>query len=106
MNIAELQQTLPYSHWKQMIINIKKSRRRKLRKQLGKSTKTKEHDEFDDPGFDTALAQVPSSELIEPNKSSKTSLSHRASYPISSLKLSNNPNAIKSAKMGEESGGQ
>ena len=109
MSIEKLQKVLPYAKWKQMVIDIKKFRKKRLRQQLGKQTKDekgKESNEYDDPVLNRILEQASSSELLEPHPSPGTSLSNRARHPSSTMKLSNNPNANVDAKMGEESGWQ
>ena len=107
MSVEVLQEKLPYPQWKQMMIDIKKSRRKQPSKRLKKKkNKHKEtSDEFDDPGFTKILEEVPSIEFLPPAEPLKTSLQKRASHPSTEGKLSNNPNANDDAEMGEESEG-
>ena len=106
MTPEHLQQHLPYDKWKLMFIDIKSTRRKKLKKKLGKSNHIQQDDEYADPEFIRALEKTSSAELVGPIMNNNgTSLSQRASHPVNTNELSP-PNANDDAEMDAESGGQ
>ena len=62
MDTKQLQESMEYETWKDIMVWTKKERKRNYKRQTDES-KNKKNDEFHDPIMDEAIRQIPSSEF-------------------------------------------
>ena len=62
MDVKQLQESMNYEQWKDIMVWIKNERKKKYKETTDDNNKRK-NDEFDDPIMDEAIRQIPSEEL-------------------------------------------